>query len=136
MKPPMPRRGWPRWRRRVAKHKYHAKPTYFDGHWYGSAAEAHRAKQLNLLVAVREIETWKRQVTVKLVKGFKCRVDFLVTDIDGNEWYEDVKGMETQRSRDIKRLWEHHGPLPLVLLKRKGSGWTREFIERTPTAAV
>jgi hypothetical protein len=37
--------------------------------------------------------------------------------------------METQRSRDIRRLWAAHGPLPLVILKRKGSGWEREVIE-------
>lgn len=118
------------WSRKVRRHKYDAQRTVFDGVTYDSKAEATRARELNLLEAAGEIGRWKRQVPVELVQGFTCRVDFLVFTVDNTaEHFEEVKGMETQRSRDIRRLWEHHGPLPLVILKRNGNGWKREVIE-------
>jgi len=121
------------WSGKVRRHKYDAQRTVFDGVSYDSKAEATRARELNLLEAAGEIGRWKRQVPVELVKGFSCRVDFLVFSTDNtSEHFEDVKGMETQRSRDIKRLWAVHGPLPLVILKRKGTGWTREIIQGKP----
>lgn len=34
----------------------------------------------------------------------------------------DVKGVETERFRIIKRLWKYNGPGPLEIVKRKGKG--------------
>jgi hypothetical protein len=111
------------------RHKYNAVRIEYGGAIYDSKAEATRAAELDVLLKHDRIQNWERQVTVELVKGFKARIDFKVHDPAGQgSWYEDVKGVETQRTRDIKRLWAAHGPLPLVILKRRGNGWTKEII--------
>lgn len=38
-------------------------------------------------------------------------------------WYEDPKGVETQRFRDIRKLWKANGRLPLRVIKGKKDDW-------------
>lgn len=38
-------------------------------------------------------------------------------------WYEDPKGAETQRFRDIRKLWKANGRLPLRVIKGKKDDW-------------
>lgn len=58
------------------------------------------------------------------------RPDFFVIDGDGSAYFVDVKGVETQQFRKVKRLWAAYGPAALHVVKRKGRGFvTAEVIE-------
>jgi hypothetical protein len=112
--------------------KYGAKKTSFKGRNYDSQAEANRASELDLMVSSKQIFFWIPQPMFLLVEGFTYRPDFLVVGYDHKNlqitWVEDVKGAETQRFRDAKRLWQVHGKIPLHVLKRKGKRWNTEVV--------
>jgi len=91
------------------RHKYNAKPTEYNGRTYGSKGEAHRAKQLDLLIETKVITAWIPQPIFFLPDPTSTyRADFLVVR-DSEVWVEDVK-----------KRWLVHGRLPLRILKRKG----------------
>lgn len=93
--------------------KYHARKTVVDGITFDSKREAKRYQELKLLERKGIVSNIQRQVRVELVPPFDCDgkhfrgiyyvVDFVYTDSEGNEIWEDVKGMKT----------------PVYLLKRK-----------------
>lgn len=93
--------------------KFHAKKTTVDGIIFDSKREAARYQELRLLERAGKIRDLNRQEKVELVPPFNCDgkhfrgiyyvVDFTYTDSEGNEVWEDVKGMKT----------------PVYLLKRK-----------------
>lgn len=102
--------------RRAAK--YRACPTIYNGRRYASRAEAHYAEGLDLRVRLGELLCWIPQPLFLLVTGFAYRPDFLVVGIDAPDHRlgaeaVDVKGVETQRFRDAKRLWAAHAAIPL-----------------------
>lgn len=101
------------------RHKYNAKPTEYNGRTYSSRGEAHRAKQLDLLIETKVITAWIPQPIFFLPDPTSTyRADFLVVR-DSEVWVEDVKGMETSKFRSDKKKWARHGRLPLRILKRK-----------------
>lgn len=117
--------------------KYQNRRTTFNGVVYDSAAEAERAAELDLLLRGGAILDWQRQVTVNVgpcdshtpeLTRVRYRVDFLVVDDRGLTHAEDVKGFETDRFRVIKPLWIAQMKWPLVILKKKGRGWSREIL--------
>lgn len=93
--------------------KFNAKKTVVDGITFDSRKEAKRYVELRDLERAGKIRGLQRQVRVELVPPFNCDgerfrgiyyvVDFTYTDSEGNEIWEDVKGMKT----------------PVYLLKRK-----------------
>ena len=102
------------------KHKYNAKPTEHNGRTYGSKGEAHRAMQLDFLLAEGVITAWIPQPIFFLPDPTSTyRADFLVIRED-QVWVEDVKGMETSKFKADKKRWKVHGRLPLRILKRRG----------------
>ncbi len=109
------------------RNKYDAQRTEYNGVVYHSKAESIRARELDFLLAANEILDWERQVQVLLGPDFKTRVDFVVTDRNGQH-AQEVKGYETPAFRTVRRLWKKYGPYPMSILKRKGNGWTREVI--------
>jgi len=120
----------------LSQHKYRARRTVVDGEGLASQAEARRYRELQLLAA-RNICRFYRQRTFALgCPENKYRVDFVVemvpeTDPGAMVWpshAEDVKGYETKDFKRWRRLWEKYGPMPLVVLKVKGKGWSREII--------
>lgn len=105
------------------RNKYGAKRTEYRGVRYDSKAEARFAMTLDCDKIAAPI--WFRQVPVQL-DALSYRVDFLVIRNWGAVDAYDVKGVETQRFRDIKKLWARHGPCPLIVVE-----WTgRVFRER------
>jgi hypothetical protein len=48
------------------------------------------------------------------------RPDFFVM-VNGQGQFIDVKGVETQAFRKVKKLWASYGQCPLHIIKRKGS---------------
>lgn len=109
-------------------HKYRAKPTEYNGVNYSSKAEAHRAQELDLMLAAGTIIEWVRQPVFRLgVPENKYVADFLVIREHTKDWpsgmevwVEDVKGQELPAFKKNKRLWAKYGRLPLVILKAKG----------------
>lgn len=114
--------------------KYHARKTIYNGVTYDSKAEAARAAELDAMKACGEVAWWLRQHTFHLA-GVTYRADFIVAKAwRGLDVYaEEVKGVEGERFRVIKKLWQQFGPFDLHILKRTKSGWEREII--TPKVA-
>lgn len=104
------------------RNKYNTAPTdqrKWRGRTYDSKAEMEYAKQLHDCLDHGTMLEIVEQPSVALVEGFVYRPDFLAIH-DGGANYIDVKGRETQRFRDVKRLWKAHGRLPLWIVQKKG----------------
>lgn len=100
--------------------KYKAKKTYCAaGHFHPSQGEARRCDCLHLLQAASEIQDLKVNPSVTLTVGFRYKPDFSYLE-RGLLVVEDFKGVETQRFRDIKRMWPHHGKGVLRVSKLRG----------------
>lgn len=95
------------------RNKYGAKKTRYGLRTYDSIAEARRAAELDVMLRGGEVQVWVAQPNVELARSIRYKPDFLVVGTDGRAWFEDVKGMETQAFRQIKSLWEEHGPAEL-----------------------
>lgn len=98
--------------------KYRNIRTEFRGVSYASKAEARRAEELYLLQRSGLVLEVIRQPRFMLAESIPYAADFLVVSGQG-AWVEDIKGMETQRWRDILRLWQQHGNLVLAYKLRK-----------------
>lgn len=82
------------------KNKLKAIRIKYNGREYASKKEAHRASELDIMLAAGEINEWQAQPKFQLhavnnvVIG--CYIaDFRVVDKAGNEWFEDTKGFPT-----------------------------------------
>lgn len=98
--------------------KYNARPTRCLGRRFDSSAEADRAAELALLEQAGEITGLQFQPRIELERGIYYRPDFVYEE-RGRAVYEDVKGVETERFRLVKKLWRLHGPGPLRITKRQ-----------------
>lgn len=113
--------------------KYGAKRSRcIQGHSHPSKGEAGRCNELHACQACGLIRDLKVNPSVTVVKGFKYKADFSYTElIHGRHIVEDFKGAETQRFRDIKRMWPHHGKGTLLVSRQYPSGqfYTEKGIE-------
>jgi len=101
--------------------KYGARKTTLGDRTFDSAGEAFRASQLRLLERAGEISDLQYQVTFRLSAAeITYRADFTYTEY-GRMVAEDFKGVETERFRIIKKLWQHYGPCLLRITKRRGT---------------
>ena len=110
--------------------KMNARRTEYAGVVYHSKAEAAMAAQLDLRKSAGDLAWWLRQVPVN-IGGVTLRVDFVVGEFNcGPDCIKvhavEVKGMETADWRTKKKLWRHHGPFPLHIVK---NGKAVEVIE-------
>jgi hypothetical protein len=105
-------------------HKYHAIRSVVDGHKFASKAEAARYGILRLQEKAGIISELKLQPKFLLtLAAVSYRPDFSYIISTGEQVVEDVKGVETERFRMIKKLWRHYGTCMLVVTKRSGSGF-------------
>jgi hypothetical protein len=88
----------------------------FNGRCYDSRAEMLMATRLWSDAKIIEVV---EQPKVMLA-GLGFRVDFLVIPATSIPYYIEVKGVETQRTRDLMKLWSIHGRLPLIVYKNIG----------------
>jgi hypothetical protein len=115
--------------------KYKAVRTAYLGRTYDSKAEAARAETLDQLLEAEYLTAVLPQPgTILLGDEFRrYRPDFFCVDPDGTHWYEDVKGVETPKFREIKRAWKKYGPCPLHVVRRvqrkSGDRWDIEVVE-------
>lgn len=100
------------------KQKYNATATEYRGWRFDSKAEAKYAMELDRKVESGEIYMWLRQTPFDLGEDTRYRADFVVIESDGTIYAVDVKGMETQSFKRIKRMWKKYGMLPLQIVKK------------------
>lgn len=95
---------------KFGSNKYRAKRTHcHQGHFHPSRGEALRCNHLTLLEKAGEISDLKPICgSMTVVKGMRYKPDFTYIE-NGVNVVEDFKGVITQRFRDIKRMWPHHG---------------------------
>lgn len=119
----------------------------FRGKVYPSKAEATAARDFSLNPNLTVVE----QVVYQLgCPENEFTIDFFIIDkvkpwleqmlpgVDGmahlhriqcqNGYVVEVKGSETRDFRRCRVLWRKYGPVPMVVLKRKGDRWTREYV--------
>jgi hypothetical protein len=111
--------------KRPRRNKYNANPTVYRGWRFDSKAEAEYAKVLDALKGNLHVLWWLRQVPIDLNEDDRYKVDFLVCYHDGTLEAVEVKGMETDRFRRVRRLWLKYGPFPLKIVKK---GRTTEIL--------
>lgn len=90
------------------KSKYGNVKTEVDGIRFDSKAEAKRYEELKILVRAGEIQGFIRQVSIPLHVD-RYIADFLICNLDGTFYFEDVKGYETQtfkkKKKEIEKLY-------------------------------
>lgn len=103
------------------RNKFNAKRCENGGYSFASQGERDCFLNLKLLEKAGEASEIECQVLVRLVGGINYRADFKFFDhhLDEVVWVE-YKGLETQRWRDIKKLWKHCGPGRLRVYKGYG----------------
>jgi len=116
------------------KSKFRSIRTKYKDRTYDSKLEQKRAIELDHLISLSLVYFWLAQPCFELVEGFSYKPDFLVlayiksVGLELEVHAEDVKGKETQRFRDAKKLWIAHAPIPLHVLKANGKGWRTEIV--------
>lgn len=117
--------------------KYNAKKSHAlsSPRLFDSKAEADFRDVLAAREKVGEICEIVEQPVINLDSEIKYKPDFsywelkladpqcfepLVDYEKTRQVWVDVKGVETDRFRLIKKLWRYHGPGPLEIVKRKG----------------
>lgn len=99
------------------KNKYHAQKTEYSGIKYDSKLEAGRAAELDVMKKAGLIIGWTRQTPFYLgIMENKYVVDFLVFDLDGKAYAEEIKGKETPQFKKNRKLWAIYGPCPLIVI--------------------
>lgn len=94
----------------IRGNKYNAKraKSHITGKSYDSQLEKYVAEELEWLRQEGKIESIQEQATIRFyVNGHPItqnRVDFKVICSDGEVWYVEAKGQETDRYRIIKDL--------------------------------
>lgn len=113
---------------------------------YDSLGECMRAGDHTVLIKAGELTHVLRQVKFRLGPDFWWRADFVcfqfrktVAGYLWEIWVEEIKfynkyGVEPKEFRDVRRLWEKYGPFPMLIYKRKGTGWDVERIEGAQNA--
>lgn len=65
-----------------------------------SKKEAQYAAELDLRIKAKDIKSWEKQYKIPIEINGKhiCNyfIDFVITHLDGNKEYVEVKGMETE----------------------------------------
>lgn len=79
--------------------KFSNKRTEYNGTYYDSIKEADYARELDLRVRAKDLKSWKRQVPIELRINDQLvctyKIDFVETDMNGNDMYTEIKGFET-----------------------------------------
>jgi hypothetical protein len=101
------------------KQKYNAQKTVIDGESFPSKFEAAGWRIFKALEASGAIRDLSRYERVRLSDaGIPYKPDWSYTDVGTNQKrFVEMKGVETDRFRLIKKLWKAYGPAPLEVWK-------------------
>jgi hypothetical protein len=89
----------------------------WNGKVYDSRAECEYAQILAIKLQAGAILEVVEQPKVLLGEDTRYFADFLVIGKD-EQFYIDVKGMETATFRKVKKLWVKYGRLPLHIIRK------------------
>ena len=93
----------------IGRNKYGAQATVVDGIRFASKAEAKRYQDLVTLMRANLILWFCRQPRFVLPGGVEYVADFIVVDVAGSVWVEDVKGVKTPtyrlKAKQLKALY-------------------------------
>jgi len=106
------------------QNKFNAKraKSNLTNRWYDSKAERDYGEILKLRELAGEIEYLTAQPVIDLACEIKYRCDFHYFELKTERFiYAEVKGVETERFRMIKKLWRVHGDGLLQIVKRKSA---------------
>lgn len=102
----------------MARHKYNAVRTDYNGRNYGSKLEAAYAVRLDQRVAAGEVVFYLWQVPFHLPGGVRYVVDFQEFHADGTVHFIDVKGMVTPTFTMKKKMVEDLYPVEIEVVKK------------------
>lgn len=94
-------------------HKFHAKPTEFNGIKFASKKEAEYYRQLLIRQRIGEVLFFLRQAPFHLPGEIRYIVDFVEFLADGTVHFVDVKGMETPIYKTKKKMVEAIYPIEI-----------------------
>ena len=96
----------------IRRNKFNSRRVVFDGQSFPSMLEGALWTHLKLLEYGGKLRDVTRQPTVFLTKAkISFKPDFMAYDVElGKDVYYESKGVETERWRMIKKLWEYYGP--------------------------
>lgn len=111
------------WLRALARksNKYKAIRTTFKGRVYASRMEATRAAELDAMQEAGKILFWIPQPGTVILDIVRYQPDYFVVGLNGEYWYEEVKGMMTPGAKMKFRLWVKYGPCDLHVITKKGN---------------
>jgi len=96
--------------------------SVFTGRMYDSKAERDFRNWLFAREENGELHSVQEQIGVDLGSDITWKCDFLYYEIKTERWlYAEVKGVETERFRMVKKLWRHNGPGLLQIWKRRNA---------------
>ena len=105
------------------KNKMGAKQCRVDGIRFDSKAEAEYYSHLKFLEQVGAIKILELQPKVYMTRTrILYKPDFYLED-QGQKYYVDVKGMETDIFKRNKRHWVFYGAGELRIVKKSGRGF-------------
>jgi len=94
-----------------------------EGNWCASIFEASVSNLLIYMQKAGELVSIMRQKTIRLPCGVSWRIDFLVTNSEGQEYFVEAKGLVTdayiQKLKMYKQCPEYQS-LPLFVIKKRG----------------
>lgn len=91
-----------------------------DGYSFASGLEKDTYLHLKMLKAAGEISEIRCQVTINITKYVRWRPDFECIDKEGNKFYAEAKGFETEVWLLKKKLFKEFGEHPLYVYVRQG----------------
>jgi len=91
-----------------------------DGYSFASGLERDTYLHLKLMKAAGEISAIRCQVTINITKYIRWRIDFECDDIEGNVFYVEAKGFETEDYKLKKKAYKEFGKFPLYVYIRYG----------------
>ena len=94
-------------------HKFHAKPTEYQGIRFHSKKEAQYAIELDFLKKAGEVLFWLRQVPFDLPGNIRYRVDFVVFLSSGEVIFVDTKGYDTPGGKMKRKMVEELYPITI-----------------------
>ena len=97
-------------------HKFHARPTEFEGHRYASKKEAQYAQELGLRKRAGEVLFWLEQVLFRLPGSTIHRVDFMEFWTDGTVHFVEVKGFDTPMGKMKRKMVEAEYPIEIEVV--------------------
>jgi hypothetical protein len=114
-------------KKKYGKNKYGAKRTTIAGQSFPSRVEAAVFQLYALRERASEISDLTRYSTVFLSDArISYKPDWSYIDLGtGLRNYVEVKGVETERFRLIKKLWRAYGPGPLEIWK---GSWQKPYL--------